>query len=264
MIRFYSRTVNSSLERGITLEELKQSVWDCDGSKSPGPDGFNFKFYMLAWNFIADDLLDLAKNFFKIGRLPKGVNHAYVHLVPKIASPVGFKDFMPISLIHDIYKIIAKVFSSRLKAAIHDLISENQTAFLAGRQIIDGFLVANEAVHSLKRYIVSSLIFNVDFHKAFDGVQWDYLEQVMRYMSFGEKWINLINTCISTAKLSMLINGSPSKEFLMGRGIRHCDPLSPFLFLISAEGLSVLFQRAATNDLFKGIPFGDSFCLSHL
>jgi mannosylglycoprotein endo-beta-mannosidase len=168
------------------LEELKQSVWDCDGSKGPGPDGFNFKFYRLAWNFIADDLLDLAKNFFKTGRLPKGVNHAYIHLIPKTASPVGFKDFRPISLIHIIYKIIAKVLSSRLKAVMHDLISENQTAFLTGRQIIDGFLVANEAVHSLKRYRVPSLIFKVDFHKAFDSVQWDYLEQVMRHMGFGE------------------------------------------------------------------------------
>jgi len=159
---------------------------------------------------------------------------------------------------------MAKVLSSRLKAAMHDLISENQTAFLARRQIIDGFLVANEAVHSLKRYRMPSLVFKVDFHKAFDSVQWDYLEQVMRHMSFGEKWINWINTCISTAKLSVLINGSPSKEFLMGRGIRQGDPLSPFLFLIAVEGLSVLFQRAASNDLFKGIPFGDSFCLSHL
>jgi hypothetical protein len=259
-----SASSSASLERDITLEELKQSVWDCDGSKSPGPDGFNFKFYRLAWNFIADDLLDLAKNFFKTGRLPKGVNHAYVHLIPKIASPVGFKDFRPLSLIHGIYKIMAKVLSSRLKAVMHDLISENQTAFLAGRQIIDGFLVANEAVHSLKRHRVPSLIFKVDFHKAFDSVQWDYLEQVMRHMGFGEKWINWINTCISTAKLSVLINGSPSKEFLMGRGIRQGDPLSPFLFLIAAEGLSVLFQRAASNDLFKGIPFGDSFSLIHL
>jgi mannosylglycoprotein endo-beta-mannosidase len=155
------------------LEELKQSVWDCDGSKSPGPDGFNFKFYRLAWNFIVDDLLDLVKNFFKTGRLPKGVNHAYVHLIPKTTSPVGFKDFRPIILIHYIYKIMAKVLSSRLKMVMHDFISGNQTTFLAGRQIIDGFLVANEAVHSLKRYRVPSLIFKVDFHKAFDGVQWD-------------------------------------------------------------------------------------------
>jgi len=65
---------------------------------------------------------------------------------------------------------MAKVLSSHLKAVMHDLISDNQTAFLAGRQIIDGFLVANEVVHSLKRYRVSSLIFKVDFHKAFDSV----------------------------------------------------------------------------------------------
>ena len=244
------------------MEELKQSFWDCDESKSSGPDGFNFKFYRLFWNFIADDLLDLAKNFFKIGRLSKGVNHAYVHLISN--SSVGFKDFRPISLIYDIYKIMAKVFSSHMKAVMHDLISENQTTFFVGRQIIDGFLVANKVVHSLKRGRVSSLIFKVNVYKASDSMQWDYLEQVMRHMSVGEKWINLINTCISTAKLSVLINGSHSKEFLIGREIRQGDPLSLFLFLIAVEELSVLFQRAITNDLFKGIPFGDSFCLSHL
>ena len=168
-----SASSSTSLERDITLEELKQSVWDCDGSKSPGPDGFNFKFYRLAWNFIADDLLDLVKNFFKTGRLPKGVNHAYVHLIPKTTSPVGFKDFRHISLIHDIYKIMTKVLSSHLKMVMHDFISGNQTTFLVGRKIIDGFLVSNKAVHSLKRYRVPSLIFKVDFHKAFDGVQWD-------------------------------------------------------------------------------------------
>ena len=115
------------------MEELKQSVWDCDGSKSPGPDGFNFKFYILAWDFIANDLLDLAKNCSKTCRIPKGVNHAYVHLILKITSPVGFKEFRPISLIHDMYKIMAKVLSSHLKEVMHDLINENQRAFLVGR-----------------------------------------------------------------------------------------------------------------------------------
>jgi mannosylglycoprotein endo-beta-mannosidase len=71
---------------------------------------------------------------------------------------VGFKEFIPISLISNIYKIVAKVLCSRLKEVTHDLISENQTTFLTGREIIDGFLVANEAIHSLKRCRVSSLI----------------------------------------------------------------------------------------------------------
>ena len=88
----------------------------------------------------------------------------------KTISLVGFKEFRPISLIHNVYKIVAKVLSSCLKKVMHNLISENQTTFLAERQIIDGFLVANEAVHFLKRCRVSSFIFKVDFHKAFDSV----------------------------------------------------------------------------------------------
>ena len=84
-----------------------------------------------------------------------------------------------------------------------------------------GFLLPpKQFINSLKRCRVWSLIFKVDFHKAFDSVQWDYLKQIIRYMGFDEKWINLINTCMSIVKLSVLINGSPSKEFLVGRGIR--------------------------------------------
>ena len=76
---------------------------------------------------------------------------------------------------------------------------------------------------------------------------------------FGGKWINLINTCISTAKLSVLINESPSKEFFIGRGIRQGNPLTPFLILVGIEGLFVLFQRAATTNLFKGIHLETTF-----
>ena len=62
------------LERDVTLDEIKRCVWDCDGSKSPGLDDFNFKFYKLAWDFIAEDLLDLITEFFRTGSMPKGVN----------------------------------------------------------------------------------------------------------------------------------------------------------------------------------------------
>jgi hypothetical protein len=83
----------------VTIEEIKDSVWSCDGDKSPGPDDFNFKFYRLAWEFIANDLMDLISEFFGTGVLPKGVNRAFISLVPKKTEPMEFKEFQPISMI---------------------------------------------------------------------------------------------------------------------------------------------------------------------
>jgi hypothetical protein len=252
------------LEREVTSDEIKRCVWDCDGSKSPGPDGFNFKFYKLAWDFIAEDLFDLITEFFRTGSMPKGVNLSFITLVPKKKVTSEFKEYRPISLIHGIYKIIAKILSSRLKEVIGSLISDNQTAFIADRQIVDGFMVANEVVYDLKSSRRSGLIFKVDFQKAFDSVLWDYIDEVMTYMGFGIKWRGWISSCLSTGQVSVLVNGSPSPEFKVGRGIRQGDPLSPFLFNIAAEGLSVLFQRAANSNIFRGIDFGSNNFLSHL
>jgi len=89
----------SWLESPVTIEEIKDSVWSCDGDKSPGPDDFNFKFYRLAWEFIANDLMDLISEFFGTGVLPKGVNRAFISLVPKKTEPMEFKEFQPISMI---------------------------------------------------------------------------------------------------------------------------------------------------------------------
>jgi hypothetical protein len=68
------------------------------------------------------------------------------------------------------------------------------------------------------------MMFKVDFHKAFDTVLWDHLDEVMGYMRFGNKWRRLIYECLSTSQLSVLVNGSPTREFRVGRGIRQGDP----------------------------------------
>lgn len=121
------------------------------GFKCLGPDDFNFKFYRLAWDFIAQDILDIVLSFFRTGRLPKGINTTYVTLLSKTVEPIEFKDFRPISMIHGIYKIIAKILASRLKTVMQDIISINQSTFIADRNIIDGFMIANELVNDLKK-----------------------------------------------------------------------------------------------------------------
>lgn len=94
-------------------------------------------------------------------------------------------------------------------------------------------------------------VLKLDFAKAFNSVDWDYLLDMLGRMKFLERWVGWIRTCISTATANVLVNGSPSGEFELGRGLRQGDPLSPFLFLVAAEGLNLLTKRAIKEGLIK-------------
>ncbi|GJS93656.1 putative RNA-directed DNA polymerase, eukaryota, reverse transcriptase zinc-binding domain protein [Tanacetum coccineum] len=143
--------------------------------------------------------------------------------------------------------------ANRLVKVISLVIGPNQTAFIAGRQILDGCLIANEIIRMTSIEKSNLLLFKVDFEKAFDSVNWNFLQNVMRQMGFGVKWRKWITYCLSSASISILINGSPTKEFKLERGLRQGDPLSPFLFLIVVEALQISILEACEKGFFKGI-----------
>lgn len=121
----------SWLEREITADEIKQAVWDCEGSKVPGPDGFNFNFIKKNWEVLKDDILNFVKEFERKGRMAKGCNSSFITLIPKVNDPLTLHDFRPISLVGIQYKIVSKVLAARLKQVLPSLIVENQSAFVA-------------------------------------------------------------------------------------------------------------------------------------
>ncbi|GJZ64511.1 RNA-directed DNA polymerase, eukaryota, reverse transcriptase zinc-binding domain protein [Tanacetum coccineum] len=108
------------------------------------------------------------------------------------------------------------------------------------------------------------MIFKVDFEKAYDSVRWDYLDDVLKSFGFGEKWRGWIQSCLISSKGSVIVNGSPTREFQFHRGLKQGDPLSPFLFILIMESLHISVQRVADAGLFKGISIGSSTNLSHL
>ncbi|KAK5786931.1 hypothetical protein PVK06_041581 [Gossypium arboreum] len=106
---------------------------------------------------------------------------------------------------------------------ISDLVSETQCAFIKGRQIFDGILIANEVIHSMKKMKgdEGNLIFKLDFSKAYDCVGWDFLKLVLRKMGFGVRWIGWLMECVTMVRAAILVNGSATKEFKFGRGLRQ-------------------------------------------
>ena len=165
-----------------------------------------------------------------------------------------------------LYKILAKLLANRLRQVMGTVISDTQSAFVKHRQILDGILVANEVVDEARKLKKELLLFKVDFEKAYDSVDWGYLDEVMGKMMFPTLRRKWMRECISTATASVLVNGSPTDEFQMERGLRQGDPLSPFLFLLAAEGLNVLMTSAVNLNLFTGYFIGthNPTMLSHL
>lgn len=105
----------------------------------------------------------------------------------------------------------------------------------------------------------------MDIEKAYDKVEWNFLMDTMVQMGFGRKWLMWIRACLESASVSILINGSPTKEIKMSRGVRQGDPLAPFLFLLVAEGLNQSCKMALEKGLVKGVEVGkDKIKVFHL
>ena len=102
----------------------------------------------------------------------------------------------------------------------------------------------------------SCCLFKIDFEKAYDSVSWEFLYYILGRMGFSTRWLKWIKYCVESSSISILVNGSPSMEFGLKRGLRQGDPLAPFLFLVVAEGLGGLMRQAVRNSLFKGFKFG--------
>ncbi|GJW41611.1 RNA-directed DNA polymerase, eukaryota, reverse transcriptase zinc-binding domain protein [Tanacetum coccineum] len=176
------------LERLVTLEEIKEAIWDCGSSKAPGPDGFSFTFVKNYWDIIQKDMFDFINSFFVSSEVPHGASSSFFTLIPKVNNPTFIIDFYPISLIGAHYKIIAKILANRLAKVIDKIVRKEQSAFIAGRQILDGPIILSEIIEWHKKRNRQLLIFKVDFEKAFDSTSWKYLDHIIDSLGFRYTW----------------------------------------------------------------------------
>ncbi|GJR80368.1 RNA-directed DNA polymerase, eukaryota [Tanacetum coccineum] len=242
---------SSDLERPFSTEEVKGAVWDCGSNKSPGPDGFTFDFYRKFWSLLEEDVVAAVNHFFLHGYCQKGGNSSFIALIPKSPGAKLVKKIRPISLIGSLYKIIAKLLANRLVTVVGDLVNEVQYAFIANRQILDGPFILNEVINWCKARKKQSMIFKVDFEKAYDSVRWDFLDDILQNFGFGSRWRNWIQSYLKSSRGSILVNGSPTSEFQFYKGLKQGDPLSPLLFILVMESLHLSFHNVTTAGLFN-------------
>nr|XP_029148315.1 uncharacterized protein LOC114925208 [Arachis hypogaea] len=222
-------------------------------------------FIKRCWDEIGSEFTAAVMGFFQMARLPADANITWVALAPKFMGAKEIKDLRPISMVGCMYKVISKVLVRRMRSVMPALVGETQSAFVQGRKIHDGALIACETVSWLKLRKKEAALIKLDFQKAYDRVKWSFVNTVLQKMGFGHKWRAWVMECVATASMSVLINGSPSKPFNMERGLRQGDPLSPFLFVLVVDVLHRMIGEAVRNGRISPLLVGrDSIPLSHL
>lgn len=183
---------NRDLTAPFSLLEIEEVIKTSDGSKSPGPDGFNFAFFKEFWYLLKHEVRIMFDQFHANEKIPKSFLSFFVTLIPKVNALMSLNQYRPISLLGSLYKLLSKVLASRLSKVINSIISVSQSAFLKGRHLVDGVLIVNEVVDLAKRANRECLILKVDFEKAYDSVDWGFLEYMMRRVGMDEKWVRWI------------------------------------------------------------------------
>nr|GEU95694.1 cysteine-rich receptor-like protein kinase [Tanacetum cinerariifolium] len=151
----------------------------------------------------AVDVINAVKEFFNSSSFLKGCNSSFISLIPKVLGANKLNEFRPISLTGCQFKIIGKILANRLSLVIGDIVSQEQSAFIKGRQIMDGQLILNELISCCKAKKEQCLLLKVDFQKAFDSVRWDHLDEILGKFGFGNKWRGWIRECLNSSKASV-------------------------------------------------------------
>jgi hypothetical protein len=227
-------------------EVVREVIFQMKHNKPSRPDGFPAEFYQVFWSLIKDDLMAMFQDF-HAGDLPLFcLNFGIITLPPKEKEVKRIQQYMPICMLNVSFKIFMKVLSNILTSVACRITKPSLTAFLPRRYILEGVVVLHETIHELKSKRQKGLILKLDFEKAYDKVNWEFLQQVLRMKGFSSMWCQWMEKVVTMGSVCVCVqvNDDLGHFFQTKKGLKQGDHLFPILFNLVVDMLAVLIERS--------------------
>ena len=252
-----TEVAKSSLEGELNITECKEALDRMSNGKSPGVDGLTREFYQAFWNETAHLVLNSLNSAYEKREMMIAQNRGIIRLLPKPKKKeelLKIDNWRPISLLNVDYKIGSKALTLRLEKVLPTIIDNNQAGFVKGRFIGECIRTIDDVLHFIDQKKYPGLALFLDFKKAFDCLEHNFIRKTLQSINFGESFIQWYTTLYSNATSCVINNGYTSKYFPIERGVRQGDPLSGSLFVIAVE---LLANSLRTNKNIRGISVSD-------
>ena len=233
-------------DREISRMEVMEAIEGLKSGKSPGSDGIGIEFYKVYKEQMASILVEVFRETEKTGIVQGRMVEGVITLVfKKKGSKLDLQNYRPISLLNVDYKILAKVLANRIKRVIGDIIKTSQSYSIPGRDIADTIATVRDTIEFMKRDGTGGIVLAIDWNKAFDRVEHEFLFRLLVRFGFGERLVGWVRRLYEGARSCVKVNGVLTDRFCLGRSIRQGCPLSALLYAISAEPLALLIKNDA-------------------
>ena len=233
-----------SLEKDLTLEELKDALASFADNKSPGEDGFTKEFYQTFFDLIGKDLLNSYNDSLHKGSLSISQKRGSITLIPKgDVNLTDLKNWRPITLLNVDYKLLSKVLAKRMELLLPKLIHTDQTGFINGRYIGQNIRLLCDIMELLDTKKSQGIFLFVDFDKAFDTLEWSFILKTLEAFNFGDNFKKWVSVLYNNVQSSVMNGGFMTNYFEISRGVWQGCPLSPSLFVLSVELLALKIRQ---------------------
>jgi hypothetical protein len=218
------------------MDELTKALGESNMRSAPGIDGFSNKFIAKFWYFLKYLYYKCCNESLRNGTLIESFSTAQIKIIPKKGDTTKLKNWRPISLLSNFYKILSRAINNRLKTVVNRVLSRSQKGFTKSRQIQEVILNLDESIHKCKLDNIKGAMICVDQSKAFDSVDHGYMEKVFKFFNFGDQFISWLKTIGTGRKACVILgNGKTSNVFDLLKGTAQGDCPSPIIYKICAQ-----------------------------